>query len=92
MAWAGISMLGRTDIAFVRGNMNSEGYQAIMEQFLLPFLDRWPSLEHVFQQDNASVHVSAFTYTWLEAKNCPFSAGRPNHRISHPSKMLGHNL
>ena len=71
MVWAGISTLGRTDIAFVRGKMNFEGYQAILEQFLFPFLEKWPSLEHIFQQDNASVHVSSSTRKWLEAKDLP---------------------
>ena len=60
--------------------MNSERYQAILEQFLLSFRDRWPSLEHVFQQDNASVHVLASTRTWLEAKKLPI--------LSWPAKSL----
>ena len=71
MVWAGISVLGRTEIVFVRGKMNSESYQTILEQFLIPFLERWPRLELTFQQDNASVHVSASTRQWLEAKNLP---------------------
>ena len=71
MVWAGISVLGRTEIVFVRGKMNSESYQAILEQFLIPFLERWPRLELTFQQDDAGVHVSASTRQWLEAKNLP---------------------
>lgn len=71
MVWAGISSFGRTPIVFVRGRMNSECYQVILENFLLPFLDRWPHLEHTFQQDNASVHVSATSRQWFESHNIP---------------------
>lgn len=71
MVWAGISTLGRTQIVFVRGKMNSEGYQEILENFLIPFMDRWPHLELVFQQDNASVHVSTSTRQWFASKNLP---------------------
>ena len=38
---------------------------------MIPFLERWPNLEHTFQQDNASVHISASTRRWFEAKNLP---------------------
>lgn len=81
MVWAGVSKLGRTSIVFVRGKMNSEGYQNILENFLLPFLDRWPHLEHIFQQDNASVHASASTRQWLETHNIatlPWPAKSPD--------------
>ena len=71
MVWAGISSFGRTQIAFVRGKMNSESYQAILENFLLTFLDQWPHLDHTFQQDNASVHVSASTCAWFQGRNLP---------------------
>ena len=71
MVWAGISTLGRTQIVFVRGKMNSEGYQEILENFLIPFMDRWPHLELVFQRDNASVHVSTPTRQWFASKNLP---------------------
>ena len=71
MVWAGISSFGRTQIAFVRGKMNSESYQAIFENFLLPFLDQWPHLDHTFQQDNANVQVSASTHAWFQGRNLP---------------------
>ena len=81
MVWVGISSLGKTEIVFVRGKMNSESYQEILSNFLIPFLDRWPNLEIIFQQDNASVHASASTRQWLldsSIETLPWPAKSPD--------------
>ena len=38
--WAGVSKKGTTDIAIFTGIMDSTGYQAIMRDYLLPFVSR----------------------------------------------------
>ena len=51
--WAGISMEGVTDICIFTGIMNAEFYISILQQCLLPFLQRkFTDKEHRFMQDN----------------------------------------
>ena len=69
MVWAGISCLGKTQLAFCPNKMNSQGYQKILGDTLLPFLARFPHIEWTLQQDNAAVHASKSTKQWLEEQN-----------------------
>ena len=48
-----------------RKSINSAQYQKILENGLLPSLDLFPDLNFQFQQDNAPIHVSKSTKTWL---------------------------
>jgi hypothetical protein len=49
--------------------MNSEEYQGVLTDKLLPFIHcHWWKLL-TFQQDNASVHVSRSTKAWLNEKH-----------------------
>ena len=69
MVWASFSLLGTSNIAFIDGRMNSNGYQALLEKHLIPYMARWPNIEFTFQQDNAPVHSSASTRNWLNDNN-----------------------
>lgn len=69
MVWAGISGLGKTELAFCPNKMDSQGYQKILADNLLPFLNRFPHIEFTLQQDNAAVHASKSTKQWLESQN-----------------------
>ncbi|KAL3075555.1 hypothetical protein niasHS_012818 [Heterodera schachtii] len=69
MCWAAFSQFGTTPIVFVRGRMDSEAYQALLENFLLPYLDRWPRIDFTFQQDNAPCHSSNSTKQWFRDHN-----------------------
>jgi transposase len=66
MVWSAFSAIGKLPIIFVRGNINSECYQEILSNFLLPYFERWPHLEFTFMQDNAPVHTSRSTKDWLQ--------------------------
>lgn len=46
--------------------MNSSEYQALLETELVPHLNEFQRLSFVFDQDNASVHVSQSAKLWLE--------------------------
>ena len=40
MTWGGIGYIGRTPIAFLEGNQDSQCYQRTLERSLLPYLDQ----------------------------------------------------
>lgn len=69
MIWAAFGYQGKTEIAFIQGTMNSQGYQSVLEQFLLPVADEISGDGWVFQQDNAAVHTSRSTAQWFEDKH-----------------------
>ena len=46
--------------------MNSEEYQQILNDKLLSYLNCYHQFPHVFQQDNATMHVSQITKDWFE--------------------------
>jgi hypothetical protein len=45
----------------IYGTVNSEKYQEILQEFLLPFINEQNSSDIIFQQDNAKPHVSKST-------------------------------
>ncbi|KHJ78301.1 hypothetical protein OESDEN_22079 [Oesophagostomum dentatum] len=53
-------------LAFVSCRMDSEEYQNVLREHLLPFLRGRGLQKYTFQQDNAAVHTSGFTRTWLQ--------------------------
>ena len=38
MVWASFSLSGTSNIVFIDGRMNSIGYQALLEEHLLPYM------------------------------------------------------
>jgi len=69
MTWAAISRFGRLALVFVDGKMNSEYYQQMLTDNLLPFLQHFHRLPWIFQQDNAAIHVSASSREWFARNN-----------------------
>lgn len=69
MVWGLISATGQGVLAFVDGTLNSQAYQNLLRDNLLPFLDLQP-LHHryrlLFQQDNAPCHAAAATRQFLQ--------------------------
>src|SRR5204862_1670951 len=56
-------------IVFVNGTINTDGYIAMLEENLLPFIDTIiadGATNVVFQQDNASPHAATRTHAWFE--------------------------
>ena len=57
MSWGCTSYNGVGTLAFVKGNLNSKGYQNILENHIWPVIAQYfTSNNFIFQDDNASVH------------------------------------
>ncbi|KHJ78485.1 hypothetical protein OESDEN_21894 [Oesophagostomum dentatum] len=69
MVWGAFSNECALILAFVSNRMNSEKYQNVLESHLLPFLGERRIEAFVFQQDNATIHVSSATKSWLWRDN-----------------------
>lgn len=64
-----MSAQGVGELSFIEGNVNSEKYQNILENYLLPSIKKLENKygEYTFQQDGASCHTSKSTITWLRS-------------------------
>lgn len=68
MVWGGFSYNSKLPICWISTKMNSVNYCDLLEEVLVPFLEDHLDDEVIFQQDNASIHVSRQTKSWFEAK------------------------
>ena len=66
MVWGAFGYHGTSEIVFISGRQRSTNYVNTLEMHLLPFGDTICGHEWIFQQDNASIHSSHQTKTWLE--------------------------
>lgn len=66
MVWAGFSQVGKLEITFIKSKMNSNGYQELLKDKLLPFIKQHQKDKLTLQQDNARAHVSKCTMMWLK--------------------------
>ena len=62
MVWGGFCGGKKTEIKFLEGKQASTDYVRTLETHLRPFID---TETQVFQQDNASIHVSKHTLGWF---------------------------
>lgn len=69
MVWGAFCSNSMLDLAFPSTKMNSSEYIKVLEDKLVPFLESSNEEHYIFQQDNASVHVSRQTKGWLSSKN-----------------------
>ncbi|GBN23053.1 Transposable element Tc3 transposase [Araneus ventricosus] len=67
MVWGGFATEVTTSIVFVQGRVNSQSYADILADNLLPEAPLIMSGVYLFQQDNASVHVSETSKSWFDA-------------------------
>lgn len=67
MVWGCMSAQGVGQLAFIEGRVNSQKYQEILENYLLPSIEGLKNSEgeFIFQQDGASSHTSKSTKEWL---------------------------
>ena len=68
MTWAAISRFGGLALFFFDARMNNNIYQQILMDNLPPFLQRFHRLSWIFQQDNATIHVSRSTRSWFRGQ------------------------
>ncbi|CAD6187963.1 unnamed protein product [Caenorhabditis auriculariae] len=61
MVWAAFCGNGTVALSFIETRTNSQDYQQLLAQHLLPYLRRRRRAIMIYQQDNASVHASNST-------------------------------
>lgn len=81
MVWGAIFSDGRRCITFVDGTIDSNKYQNILEQNLVPL---WEPTDDIFQQDNATPHKAK--------KTCEFLINNNITSIQWPSKSPDLNI
>ena len=69
MCWAAFSSSSKTPMCFISSNMNSKMYTDLLGDILIPFIDDKMEDSAIFQQDNASIHVSIITKSWFVDRN-----------------------
>ena len=65
MVWVGIGKLGLTSLLEITGRITSAKYCELLQEGLLESNIGQSGIPFVMQQDNARVHTSAYTKTWL---------------------------
>ena len=79
--WGGISLLGTTPLCVFEGNLTSQRYTDILENFLLPNADVFFGNDWILQQDNDPKHTAKHAKQWFQEKNVtvlPFPAYSPD--------------
>ncbi|CAD6185418.1 unnamed protein product [Caenorhabditis auriculariae] len=64
MVWAAFCGNGTVALSFIGTRTNSQDYQQLLAQHLLPYLRRRRRVNMIYQQDNASVHASNSTLAY----------------------------
>lgn len=81
MIWGGMSVRGKTELAFIRNTLNSEDYARVLEDYMLPFAYALHDSTFTFMQDNASIHSSRVMKEWfrqLDVEVLPWPARSPD--------------
>lgn len=71
MIWGAFSSFGTATLCFVSNRMNSGMYLEVLEDALVPYMENLPDQSFIFQQDNASIHVSRESKEWFRARDIP---------------------
>ena len=69
MVWAAISPHGLSELFFLEGKQNSIKYVETLDQYLFPLCDKFGDDAVIFQHDNAPLHTSRLTKTFLQERN-----------------------
>lgn len=88
MVWASFTSTGRVKLAFVPKKMKSKGYQFVLRRCLLPFFRRNRNKNFILMQDNAPIHASQSTQSWLQRKNIPLLEWPPNSPDLNPLENI----
>ena len=68
MTWAAFGSKCKSNVVFASKTLDSKGYTKILGDHLLTFGPKCSGKNWIFQQDNASIHSSRFTKTFLKEK------------------------
>jgi len=69
MVWGCFSGKGLGPLVRVEGKMNRFDYIKILEENLLPLINKFNNRNYYFQDDNAAVHTANDVQNWIEEKN-----------------------
>jgi transposase len=69
LVWGAFSSKGVINLAFLVGRQDSLKYQETLQNYLLPEAMNITSQDFIFQQDNATIHVSNSTKSWFLRNN-----------------------
>lgn len=68
MIWMGFSYKGTTPLCFITSRMNSTTYIELLEDALIEYGDEIAGPDWIFQHDNASIHASRATKSFLDER------------------------
>ncbi|WUR04877.1 transposase [Vairimorpha necatrix] len=69
MIWGCFNFSGKSRLAIIEENIDSNKYQNILDDYLIPFIIQQNLMDPIFQQDNARPHVSKSTKNWFVNNN-----------------------
>lgn len=68
MLWGAFSAVGKLELQFTSSRMKSSDYINVLRMSLLPYVGN-SARQWTFQRDNARIHTSRETKTWLSDNN-----------------------
>lgn len=73
MVWGAIGWFGKSELVFPSSNLDSETYQNIIRDGLIPIANDIGGLNYVFVQDNAPAHTASSTRVFLATNDIELS-------------------
>jgi len=71
MVWGAFSDKGKLPLCFIGNRMDSMAYNKLLSDNLLPYVEEFFDAGFIFQQDNASIHVSKRSREWFTENSIP---------------------
>lgn len=68
MVWGAFSLIGKLQLQWISTRMNSDKFIELLDFSLVTDAEHLMGKDYIFQQDNASIHKSKVTKTWLNER------------------------